>query len=223
MKIKDLPVHMRPRERLIEKGVENLKDDELLAILLRTGKSGKSAIELADQILRKIPRKDFVNAKFEDFHKIEGIDSSKACTLLAAIEFVKRATNNIQTILPTITETRDVVNLLSEMRHHKKEHFIVLYLNARNEVIHKETVFIGTVNSSMVHPREVFEPAIRVLAVQIILAHNHPSGDISPSEADIETTDRMINAGELLGISILDHVIIGQNTFSSMRELGILE
>jgi len=220
MKIKDLPLHMRPREKLVSQGAENLKDSELLAILLRTGKSGKSAIEISEQILKKVTKKRFLQMTYSDIVSYPGIDSSKACSILAGVEFTKRALDLNDSMLPVITSTQDVVFLLTELINLKKEHFVALYLNARNEVILKETITVGLVNISVVHPREVFEPAIRSLAVQIIVAHNHPSGDVTPSFADIETTDKLVAAGEILGIEILDHIIIGKNKYLSFKEEG---
>ena len=211
---------MRPREKLVSQGAENLKDSELLAILLRTGKSGKSAIEISEQILKKVTKKRFLQMTYSDIVSYPGIDSSKACSILAGVEFTKRALDLNDSMLPVITSTQDVVFLLTELINLKKEHFVALYLNARNEVILKETITVGLVNISVVHPREVFEPAIRSLAVQIIVAHNHPSGDVTPSFADIETTDKLVAAGEILGIEILDHIIIGKNKYLSFKEEG---
>ena len=218
MKIKDLPKSDRPREKLIAKGAENLKDPELLAILLRTGKVGKNVIEIASQILGKYSKKRLLQMTYEDLSKISGIDSAKATTLLAAFELSKRALEVNDTNLPTIVTPKDVVAQLTDLRHNKKEHFVALYLNARNQLVHKETISMGTLNVNLVHPREVFEPAVRYLAAQVVIAHNHPSGDPKPSDADLEITKRLAEAGKMMGIEVVDHIIVTKNSFLSFKE-----
>ena len=218
MKIKDLPKSDRPREKLIAKGAENLKDPELLAILLRTGKVGKNVIEIASQILGKYSKKRLLQMTYEDLSKISGIDSAKATTLLAAFELSKRALEVSDTNLPTIVTPKDVVAQLTDLRHNKKEHFVALYLNARNQLVHKETISMGTLNANLVHPREVFEPAVRYLAAQVVIAHNHPSGDPKPSDADLEITKRLAEAGKMMGIEVVDHIIVTKNSFLSFKE-----
>ena len=223
MKIKDLPIHQRPREKLIEKGVENLKNAELLAILLRTGRSGQNVIEIAEKILSTFPMKSLLNLSYRDLLKVKGIDIVKACTLLAGFELTKRALEMYDTTLPFINDSKDALHHLSDIKEHKKEFFIVLYLNARNQLVHKEIISIGTLNASLVHPREVFEPALRVSAAQVILAHNHPSGETEPSDADLHITKRLIDAGKLLGINVIDHIIITKNNFRSLKEFLLHE
>ena len=218
MKIKDLPKSDRPREKLVAKGAENLKDSELLAILLRTGKAGKNVIEIASQILGKYSKKRLLQMTYEDLSKISGIDSAKATTLLAAFELSKRALEVSDTNLPTIVTPKDVVAQLTDLRHNKKEHFVALYLNARNQLVHKETISMGTLNANLVHPREVFEPAVRYLAAQVVIAHNHPSGDPKPSDADLEITKRLAEAGKMMGIEVVDHIIVTKNSFLSFKE-----
>jgi DNA repair protein RadC len=220
-KIKDLPAHLRPREKLMEKGPPGLKDKELLAILLGTGRAGKNVLEVAEEILAKHPMKKLLALDYEKLSAINSIGPGKACSLLAAFELTKRALKVEDNNLPTINSAHDAVAQLQELRTAKKEHFTVLYLNARNQLIYKETVSIGTLNASLVHPREIFEPALRNLASQIIIAHNHPSGETSPSEEDIRITKRLAEAGELLGIEVLDHLIIVENDLFSLKEQGI--
>src|SRR3989344_3950565 len=202
MKIKDLPKSDRPIEKLIAKGAENLKDSELLAILLRTGTTGKNVIEIVSQI--------------------GGINSAKATTLLAAFELSKRALEVNDTNLPVINTAKDAAAQLTDMRDLKKEHFVVLYLNAKNQLAHKETISMGTLNANLVHPREVFEPALKHSAAQIIAAHNHPSGDPKPSEDDLELTKRLVEAGKMMGIEIMDHVIVSKNSYFTFKEEKIL-
>ncbi|HLA26233.1 MAG TPA: DNA repair protein RadC [Patescibacteria group bacterium] len=218
MKIKDLPKVERPREKLVAKGAENLKDSELLAILLRTGRAGKNVIEIASQILAKHSKKRLLQMNYQDLLKISGIDSAKAVTLLAAFELSKRVLEVNDTNSPTISNAKDAVAQLTDLRDLKKEHFVVLYLNARNQLVHKETVSIGTLNANLVHPREVFEPAIKHSAANIIVAHNHPSGDSKPSEDDLEITKRLTEAGKIMGIEIADHIIVAKNSHLSFKE-----
>ena len=218
MRIKDLPKVERPREKLVAKGAENLKDSELLAILLRTGKAGKNVIEIASQILTKHSKKRLLQMTYQDLVKIDGIDSAKATTLLSAFELAKRALEVNDTNLPTIVTPKDVVAQLIDLRHNKKEHFIALYLNARNQLVHKETISMGTLNANLVHPREVFEPALKHSAAGIMVAHNHPSGDPKPSEDDLEITKRLAEAGKMMGVELLDHVIIAVNNHFSFKE-----
>ncbi|MEK7589059.1 MAG: DNA repair protein RadC [Patescibacteria group bacterium] len=222
MKIKDLPKSDRPREKLIAKGVENLKDSELLAILLRTGTKGKNVIEIASHILSKNSKKRLLQMTYQDLAQINGIDSGKATTLLAAFELAKRALEVNDTNLPVINGAKDSVAQLSEMRDLKKEHFVVLYLNAKDQLVHKETISMGTLNANLVHPREVFEPALKHSAAQIIAAHNHPSGDPKPSEDDLDVTKRLTDAGKMMGIEVMDHVIISKNSYFSFKEEKIL-
>ena len=222
MKIKDLPKIERPREKLIAKGVENLKDSELLAILLRTGTIGKNVIEIASQILSKYSKKRLLQMTYNDLSKISGIDSAKATTLLAAFELSKRALEVNDTNLPVISDAKDAVAQLSDMRDLKKEHLVALYLNAKNQLVHKETISMGTLNANLVHPREVFEPALKYTAAQIIATHNHPSGDPKPSEDDLEVTKRLTEAGKMMGIEVMDHVIISKNSYFSFKEEKIL-
>lgn len=206
--IKNLPRNEQPREKLIEKGAQNLRDGELMAILLRTGMKGKNVMTIVDEILSKFPKKKLLALDFAELSKIKGIGPGKACLLLAAFELTKRALEVEDNNLPTINSAKDAAAQLVELRNAKKEHFVVLYLNARNQLVHKETISIGTLNANLVHPREVFKPAIEHLAASIIVAHNHPSGDSEPSAADLDLTERLIDAGKLLGIELADNIII---------------
>ncbi len=221
-KIKELANHEMPREKLIEKGVENLRDSELMAILLRTGTKGKDVIKMSEEILREFPKKKLLSLDYGELSKIKGVGPGKACLLLAAFELTKRALEVEDNNLPIITSAKDVMAQLQELRTAKREHFVVLYLNARNQLVHKELISIGTLNASLVHPREVFKPAIDCLTTAVIAAHNHPSGDPEPSEDDLEITKRLREAGKILGIELLDHVIVTKNGFVSLKERGII-
>jgi len=210
-KIKDLPKVERPREKLISKGPENLKDEELLAILLRTGREGKNVLDLAKQILNKFSKKRFFKMKYEDLIKIDGIDQSKACTILAAQELVQRALQVRDESLPQIKSIQDVLAQAVYMRDKTREHLMALYLNARNEMVYKKPMFVGTLNANLVHPREIFNEALKQNAASVILVHNHPSGNPEPSEDDLAITKRLIEAGKIMGIDVLDHIIIAKN------------
>lgn len=216
--IKNLPLHLRPREKLIAKGPANLTDRELLAILLRTGRLGKSALDLAHDILIKYPLEKFSTITIENLNKIKGIDVGKSTSILAAIELVTRALGKHPHVLPIINSPESALDQLTDIRNRKKEHFVALYLNARNELIHKELVSIGILTRSLVHPREVYAPALTHLAASVLVAHNHPSGDTEPSEDDLIITKRLNQAAELLGLALFDHLIITSTSHYSFRE-----
>ncbi|MEI6533365.1 MAG: DNA repair protein RadC [Candidatus Roizmanbacteria bacterium] len=222
MKIKDLPLHERPREKLIAKGPENLKDAELIAILLRTGVKGKSAIDIAQSVLNSHSLTELSRLTYVDLRQVGGLEQSKICTLLSAFELMNRALLQKDNSRVLIQQPKDILSHVYEIKEAKKENFVVIYLNARNELIQKEIISVGTLNASLVHPREVFEPAIRCVAGQIILAHNHPSGDPDPSDADIEITQRLTDAGKILGIDVVDHVIVTKEKYFSFKEKGLI-
>jgi DNA repair protein RadC len=219
-KIKDLPRIERPREKLMKYGPEKLSNEELLAILLRVGKKGENVITLSTKILQKFGSQSIAEVKYEELKNISGLGPAKACEIVACFELGKRfLTNKKSSIIMT---PKDVFIELREIAEKKKEHFVVIYLDARNQEIKKEVVSIGTINTSLVHPREVFEPAVKNLASHIIIAHNHPSGNVEPSDDDIEVTKRLKSAGELLGIEIIDHIIVGKEKYYSFKEGGKL-
>ncbi len=222
-KLKDIPKVDRPREKLIKSGAKFLKDYELLAILLGTGTKGKNVLEVAQDILSNYPKKKLLGLNFDQFKKINGIGPAKATQILAAFEFFGRVLEvDSSSTLPVVQTTKDIIAQISFLREHKKENFVVLYLNSRNELLNKETISVGTLNASLVHPREVFEPAARIFAAQIILAHNHPSGDSEPSEDDLDLTKRMVEAGKILGIEVIDHVIISNLNSFSFKEKELI-
>jgi DNA repair protein RadC len=221
--IRDLPKEDRPREKLIQKGPENLKDEELLAILLGTGIEGKNVIEVAKQILRKYSKKRLLKMKYEDLSKIKGIGPAKACIILASQELVKRVLKVQDETLPIIRSTKDVIAQAVYLRDKTREHLMTIYLNARNEMVwKKQSTFIGTLNASIVHPREIFKEALEHNAASVILVHNHPSGDPEPSQDDLEITKRIIEAGKIMGIDVLDHVIITKTKVFSFKEKKLI-
>lgn len=210
----------RPRERMEKTGACALKDEELLAIMLGTGTVGKDVTALAKEILRAYPGKNLCAVSLKELKSRKGIGLAKASLLLAAFELSKRLLYPEEDC--SIQTARDVLPHVQEIRSRKKENFVVLYLNARNQMIVKEYVSIGTLNSSLVHPREVFAPAIQHSAASVILCHNHPSGDCQPSPEDLQLTRQLISAGELLGIEVLDHLILSQSGYLSMKEQKII-
>ncbi len=206
----------QPREKLSRLGPEGLKNSELLALLLRTGYKGKNVFMLADGILKKYPEKVLFEMPYNQLSKIKGIGKSKAASIIAGYELGKRLQD--KKTRATISTPNDVLNLVDEIRTRKKEHFVALYMNARNELVHKEIISIGILDASIVHPREVFAPAIEKRASSIILVHNHPSGNNSPSDNDCDLTRRLIESGKILGIEVLDHIIVTENDYYSMKE-----
>ena len=220
MKIKDLPKIERPREKLEKYGPEKLSSSELLAILLRTGSKGVNVVELSNRILKKFSSDGLIKANFKDFKNIFGLGSAKACEIMACFELGRRLLKDKPYKL--IMSPDDVYKETREYRHHKQEHFIVFYLDSRNGEIAKEVVSVGTLNASLVHPRNVFESAIKNNTAQIIVAHNHPSGDPEPSEDDLIITKKLVEAGKILGIDVLDHIIVTKDGFVSLKEKNLI-
>lgn len=196
-------------------GPEKLSNSELLAILLRTGTKKSNVIELSQRILHKFPNGKLTKTNFNELKKIFGLGKTKACEIVACFELGKRLLKGKKSTL--LLSPKDVWENLKDIRDNKREHFVVFYLDTRNQEIRREVISVGTLNANLVHPREVFEPAIRNYAAQIIISHNHPSGDVNPSDDDIEVTNRLKSAGNILGIEVMDHVIVSKNCFLSMK------
>ena len=222
--IKDVPKEERPRERLLAVGAENLSNQELLAILLGSGTKQESVMELAKHILMHFEGlKLLKDATIEELIAIKGIGYAKGILILAAIELGRRMHQYRPTENYTIRSPEDGADyIMEDMRLLKQEHFVALFLNTKNQVIHRQTIFIGSLNASIVHPREVFREAIKRSAASIIVAHTHPSGDPAPSQEDIQVTKRLADTGKLIGIEVLDHLIIGDGKFVSLKEKGYL-
>lgn len=225
MKIKRLPTEERPREKMMYQGKESLSNAELLAILLRTGTIEKSALELANDIL-SISDEGLLylaDCTPEELACVKGIGTAKSCQILAAVELGKRAATHPRKSRTEIGNPADIVNLFMEkMRYYKKEHFCVLLLNTKGKVIEETEISIGDLNSTMVHPREVFHKAVRRSAAAVVLIHNHPSGDPAPSREDIETTARLMESAGILGINVIDHIIIGDGVYTSLKSEGLM-
>ena len=203
-----------PREKLLAKGASNLKDSELLAILLGTGYEGKNVLLLSDEILGKYPKAKLLSLPPPALAKIKGIGLAKATTIAAAFELSKRALNREST-LPRIISKKDVLAQTVYLREKQREHFMVLYLNGRGEMIYKKPMFVGTLNANLVHPREIFALALKLNAAAVIFAHNHPSGNAGPSQQDIVLTKRLVEAGKIMGVDVLEHIIVcAENSFS---------
>ncbi|MDD4990176.1 MAG: DNA repair protein RadC [Candidatus Pacebacteria bacterium] len=220
--IKQLPKMDRPREKLIDKGVQNLKDSELLAILLNTGVEGESALQVAERILGKYPKRKILELDFKELSLIKGVGQAKACVILAAAEFIKRALEVKEEIAPAIKAVDDIVAQAIYMKDKQREHFMVLYLNARNELLFKKPMFVGTLNVSIVHPREIFSEALKHNAAFVVFCHNHPSGNAQPSQADLEINKRLVEAGKIMGVEALDHIIITKTRVFSFKECGLM-
>jgi len=222
--IHEMPADERPRERLLKHGPSVCSAAELLAIQIRTGTPERSALGLGEQLLSQFHGLRGVScATIEELSQVKGMGEVKAIQIAAAIELGKRIMLFSEEARPTIHSPQDVANLLMpELRDVKKEHFRSLLLDTKNRVQRMITVSIGILDSSLVHPREVFKDAIQASAAAIIVAHNHPSGDPTPSAEDRRVTQRLAEAGQLLGIELLDHIIIGDNRWVSLKERGLL-
>ncbi len=219
IKIKDIPQSERPRERLSQLGAESLSAQELLAIILRTGTEKENVISMANRLLKEYGLKTLSQASTIELQKIFGIGEAKACQIVACFELGKRLSAYREEPKPHIKNAEDVAKLFMErFRGMNKECFNIINLDSKSRLINHQTVSVGNLSESLAHPREIFHSAIKSSASRVILVHNHPSGEPSPSEADLQLTERLIEAGELLGINVLDHVIIGDGKWWSWRE-----
>ncbi|PJI07133.1 MULTISPECIES: RadC family protein [Clostridium] len=224
LKIADLPKSERPRERLLRYGSEVLSNSELLAIILRTGTLNENIINLSSRILSENGGLNGVlNLKLEELKKIKGIGNAKAVQIIAVGELFKRFKTYKSGEKYKITSPRDAVNLvMEELKSFNKEHLYVIMLNTKNIVIKISDVSVGSLNSSIVHPREVYVEPILKHAASIILCHNHPSGDPKPSNEDINITKRLFECSKIIGIELLDHIIVGEGIYVSLKEEGLI-
>lgn len=209
---------------MMQHGAEALSNAELLAILLRTGTYQESAVRLAERLLRESGGlRALVDVSLEQLTSFKGIGAAKALQIKAGIELGRRLARSAMNETVTIRSPQDAAAILTEdMRYLQKEHFVCLFLNTKNHVIGQETLSMGSLNASIVHPREVFRAAIKRSSASIVCAHNHPSGDPTPSPEDIQMTKRLVEAGDIVGIEVLDHLIIGDLRFVSLKELGLM-
>lgn len=220
----DLPTEERPRERLKKVGVDNLSIQELLALIIERGKKGQNVLSIAQNLLANfgsLPK--IKEASIEELQEVKGIGLATACKLKAAFKLGEKALTKYKRYGQKIESPEDVYNLLKqELADKKKEHFKILSLTSRNRLIGVDNVSTGTLDSNLAHPREIFRPAIQNTAASIILVHNHPSEDPEPSEDDLSITKRLVEAGKILGIEVVDHIIVTNNGFLSFKEKGLI-
>lgn len=220
--IRDMAIIERPRERLERLGPSALKDSELLALVLRTGYRGHGALAVAESLLAQHSLKRLFALSFTQLKTLRGIGASRAAELIAAQELFQRLDQRSSSEFPTLRTTGDIVAQTLDLRGKKKEHLLAFFLNARHQLIAKEIISIGTLTASLAHPREIFAPAIGQAAAGVILVHNHPSGDPSPSDEDMRLTKRIVQAGQIMGIELLDHMIVAENGCYSFKQSGRL-
>lgn len=214
----------KPRERLLLYGPDKLTNQELLAILIATGNKNESSLSLAAKILKDLPSiRELRELTYEELTSIKGIGKVKAITILSFIELAIRMHTHSREEEKFIRSPKDVSDILMEkVRFYNQEHFIVLFLTTKNMVIEEKTLFIGSLNSSIVHPREIFREAVKRSAAAFICVHNHPSGDPTPSKEDIDVTKRLKDCGDLIGVDFLDHIIIGDGKYISLKEMSYI-
>lgn len=223
LKIKDIDKSNRPRERLINNGVEVLSNEELLAIILKTGNKENSAKELANILIKELDGiKNLNNINYEKLKSIKGIGDAKACEILASIELGKRINKEIDNLNNIILNKTSLVyeyyrNIIGDK---DQEFFYAVYLDNKKRIIKDKLLFIGTLNYSVVHPREVFKNAYILSASGIIVVHNHPTGNVIPSKQDLDMTKNLVEVGNTLGIRVIDHIVIGRNNYYSFLENG---
>lgn len=224
-KVKELPLDDRPREKLILRGVQSLSDAELIAILLRTGTKGQNVIQIAQGLLNKYGNLNLLSTQtIESIKKFPGIGKDKAATLIAAFEISRRAAIQEKWFSnKKITSPSDIADIfIPLLRDEVKEKFFVICLNSSNKIIKHELISVGNLNSSVVHPREVFKVAIENNSANIILLHNHPSGNTEPSNEDIRLTKNLVEAGKLMDIHVFDHIIVAGNNYCSLVEKKVV-
>lgn len=225
IKISDIPKNERPMEKLLKYGADDLANAELLAVLLRSGTKGENIISLSTRLLSDVGGLDgLLHINLEEIKKIKGIKEVKACQIIAMMELFRRfRTLRSQNDDFKISSPKDISMLLiNEMNNLNQEVLKLILLNTKNTVIGVKDVFKGSLNSSIVHPREIFREAVQRGSASIIICHNHPSGDPTPSKEDINVTLRIKQCGDLMGIKLLDHIIIGNNNYISLKEKGII-
>lgn len=210
MKLKNLPKVDLPREKLEKYGSQKLKDFELLAILLGSGIKDLNVLELSKKVLQTTKKKGIQNITLEDLLEIKGLGKAKALQIIAVLELGNRF---VQKEKPEILSPKDIWLLCSDIKDSKKEHFLAFYLDTQNRLIERQIISVGILDASLIHPREVFEPAIRLSASSVIIAHNHPSGKLESSRDDIEITKKLIQAGKILDISITNHILVTNNSY----------
>ncbi|WP_307406394.1 RadC family protein [Breznakia pachnodae] len=225
VKIKEIQIQERPREKAILNGIESLSNRELLAIVLRCGYKGTSVLDLADSILQKVSGFSSIGTmSYEDLVSIKGVSSSKALEILAVFEISKRVSYENVVNGFQVNSPKNLVEYLSKKIGFKQqENFHVLFLNIKNQIIFEKTIFIGTLNASVAHPRDIYKEAVKKNAASIIVSHNHPSQSCIPSEQDITFTNTLVDAGTVIGIPVLDHIVVSNNDYFSFKEQGLMK
>lgn len=223
LKIHDLPDEHRPRERMILWGPEVLSDIELLAILIRSGTAKEGVLQLSQRLIAEFGGiHSLFQTNLSRLQSIPGLGPAKSCILAACFELSKRLTSYQHTKKPTLLSPKDVAGIfMPQMRYLKQEHLKVAYVDIKNRLLDQRTISIGTLDSSIIHPRDIFRHAIDLPCAGVILIHNHPTGDPAPSQQDIQVTKRLIKAGQIMGITLLDHIIIGDGQFVSLKERNL--
>lgn len=217
----DVEESERPRERLLELGPGALSDADLVALVFGSGSGGEGVLDVAARVTRSVHLRRLHQTAVEDLLAIKGMGPARAAQLLAAAEIGRRLWPDADPI-PLVRGPETIFELTADIRRSNREHFVGFYLNSRNQVLRREIISIGSLNASIVHPREVFIPALAVSAASLILAHNHPSGDPSPSEEDLAITRRITESGRLLGVELLDHVVVARDAYTSFKERRLL-
>ena len=223
--VRDLPLSERPRERLLKLGSEALSAQEILALILGRGIKGESVMVTSQKLLSRFGNlKGIANASVEELSEIKGVGLAKAAQIKAALELSKRLEGDAgERQKPMVKSPEDVVKIVkSQLKGKKKEHFLVLCLDTRNRLINCKPVSMGSLDTSIVHPREVFKEAVSSSAASVIFVHNHPSGDPEPSKEDVELTKRLVKAGEIIGIDVLDHIVVCDRSYLSLKAKNLL-
>ena len=223
VRIQDIPEEERPRERLIRNGPESLSNAELLGVVLRTGSNKENVVSLSSRIFSEYSIKQLSLANVSRLMQVHGVGKAKAAQIAAVFELARRLETFVEEPKRKICSPKDVYTFMyPKMREQKKEKFITLCLDTKNQILKEEVISIGSLNASIVHPREVFKSALMESSASVIMVHNHPSGDPSPSREDIMVTEKMIEGGKLLGIDVLDHIIIGEGRYVSLKDEGFV-
>lgn len=224
MKVKEMQLHQRPREKALMHGIEALSNRELIALLLRNGTRSQSVLELADEVLNRYSSLGSLGqASLTELMEIDGIKQAKAIELQAAFALGKRIAFDVLKESEAISSPQKLSEwLMQQIGFQQQEHFLVVFLNQRNQILAYKTLFVGTLTSANVHPREIFKEAMRIGCAKIICAHNHPSGNHQVSDADITITQQIMECGQLVSIPLLDHIVVGGNRYVSLREEGYM-
>jgi len=224
MKLKDFPIEDLPREKLLKFGSKNLSNSELLAIVLGSGNKKESVLEISSKILSKYNLRKLSQTTLPNLQNEDGIGFVNASKIISCIELGKRANAFVLDKSSKISCAKEIASIfIPEMGSLESENFKVVFLDSKNRIISSKTIFVGTLNESLIHPREIFKNAILENSANIILMHNHPSGELTPSQEDLKTTKELVRCGEILGINVLDHIIIAENNFFSFLEEDLLK